>query len=89
MLWLSCDYIVLQYKMITTCSLSLFLSVSSRGDTLGACRTRGGRHAHDVVHGDGTLSMLKMSRIHNSKSVRGRWLLFTSCVSSDKSAMAS
>ena len=31
----------------------------------------------------------KMSRIHNSKSVRGRWLLLTGCVSSDKSAMAS
>ena len=25
----------------------------------------------------------------NSKSVRGRWLLLTGCVSSDKSAMAS
>ena len=37
----------------------------------------------------GTLSMLNMSRIHNSKSVRGRWLLLTGCVSSDKSAMAS
>ena len=24
---------------------------------------------------DGTLSMFNMSRIHNSKSVRGRWLL--------------
>ena len=33
--------------------------------------------APDVAHVDGTLSMLNkvMSRIHNSKSVRGRWLL--------------
>ena len=45
--------------------------------------------APDVAHVDGTLSMLNMSRIHNSRSVRGRWLLFTGCVSSDKSAMAS
>ena len=45
--------------------------------------------AHDVAHVYGTLSMLNMSRIHNSKSVRGRWLLLTGCVSSDKSAMAS
>ena len=43
----------------------------------------------DVVHVDCTLSMLRMSRIHNSKSVRGRWLLLTGCVSSDKSAIAS
>ena len=45
--------------------------------------------APDIAHVDGTLSMLNMSRIHNSKSVRGRWLLLTGCVSSDKSAMAS
>ena len=44
--------------------------------------------APDVAHVDGTLSMLNMSRIHNSKSVRGRWLLLTGCVLSDKSAMA-
>ena len=45
--------------------------------------------APDIAHVDGTLSMLNMSIIHNSKSVRGRWLLLTGCVSSDKSAMAS
>ena len=45
--------------------------------------------APDVAHIDGTLRMLNMSRIHNSKSVRGRWLLLTGCVSSDKSDMAS
>ena len=45
--------------------------------------------APDVAHVDATLSMLNMSRIHNSKWVRGRWLLLTGCVSSDKSAMAS
>ena len=45
--------------------------------------------AQEVAHVDGTLSMLNMSRIHNSKSVRGRWLLLKGCVSSDKSAMAS
>ena len=44
--------------------------------------------AHDGAHVDGTRSMLNMSRIHNSKSVRGRWLLLTGCVSSDKSAAA-
>ena len=44
--------------------------------------------APDVVNVDGTLGMLNMSRIHNSKSVRGRWLLLTGGVSSDKSAMA-
>ena len=41
--------------------------------------------APDVAHVDGTLSMLNMSRIHNSKSVRVRWLFWTDCVSSDKS----
>ena len=45
--------------------------------------------AADVAHVDGTLNMLNMSRIHNSKSVRDRFLLLTGCVSSDKSAMAS
>ena len=45
--------------------------------------------ALEVSHVDDSLSMLNMSRIHNSKSVRGRWLLVTGCVSSDKSAMAS
>ena len=45
--------------------------------------------APDVAHVDGTLSMLNMSRIHNSNSVRGRCLLLTGRVSSDKSAMAS
>ena len=42
-----------------------------------------------ITYVDGTLSMLNMSRIHNSKSVRDRWLRLTGCVSSDKSAMAS
>ena len=45
--------------------------------------------APDVARVDGTLSMLNMSRIHNSKSVRCRWRRLTGCVSSDKSAMAS
>ena len=46
--------------------------------------------ASDDARVDGTLSMLNMSRIHNSKYVRGRWLpALTSCVSSDKSAMPS
>ena len=45
--------------------------------------------APDVARVGGTLSMLNMSMIHNSKSVRGRWLLLTGCVSSDKSAMTS
>ena len=45
--------------------------------------------ATDVARVDGILSMLNMSRIHNSKSVRCRWLRLTGCVSSDKSAMAS
>ena len=31
--------------------------------------------APEVTHVDGALSMLNMSRIHSSKSVRGRWLL--------------
>ena len=42
---------------------------------------------HTSMHG--TLSMLNMSRIHNVKSVRGRWLIFKGCISSDKSAIAS
>ena len=48
-------------------------------------------NAPDVAYVGGTLSMtlINMSRIHNSKSVRGRWLLLTGCVSSDESAMAS
>ena len=45
--------------------------------------------APDVAHIDGTLIMLNMSIIHNSKSVRGRRLLLTGCISKDKSAMAS
>ena len=45
--------------------------------------------APDVAHVNGTLSMFNMSRIDNSKSVRGRWLILTGCVSSDKSAVAS
>ena len=45
--------------------------------------------APDVAHVDGTLSMVNMSKIHNSKSVRGRCLILTGCVSSNKSAMAS
>ena len=31
--------------------------------------------APDVTHVDGTRSMLNKSRIHSSKSVRGRWLV--------------
>ena len=48
-------------------------------------------NAPDVAHVDGILSMtlINMSRIHNSKSVRGRWLHLTGCVSSEKSAMTS
>ena len=42
----------------------------------------------EVAHVDGTLSMLNKSRIHSSKSVRGRWLLLNGFISSDKSAMA-
>ena len=48
--------------------------------------------APEIAHVDGrgsALNMLNMSRIHNSKSVRGRFLILTGCVSSDKSAMAS
>ena len=45
--------------------------------------------APDVAHVDGTLNMSNMTRIHNSMSVRGRWLFLTDCVSSDKCAMAS
>ena len=52
MLWFSCDYIVFQYnyhRWYTTCSLSLFLYVSSRGDTSGACSTRGGGCTSDCT----------------------------------------
>ena len=45
--------------------------------------------APEVAHVDGTLSMLSMSKIHNSKSVRGRSLILKGCISSDKSAVAS
>ena len=45
--------------------------------------------APEVTHVDGTLSKLSKSRIHRSKSVRGRWLILNICISSDKSAMAS
>ncbi len=45
--------------------------------------------ASEVAHVDGTLSMLNMPRIHNSKSVRGRSLILKGCISSDKSAVAS
>ena len=68
---------------------ALFLYVSSIWDTSGAYIQLVMVDAPDIAHVDGTLSMLNMSRIHNSKSVRGRWLLLAGCVSSDKSAMAS
>ena len=48
--------------------------------------------APDIAHVDGrgsTRNMLDMSTIHNSKSVPGRFLIMTGCVSSYKSAMAS
>ena len=45
--------------------------------------------APDVAQVDGTLSMLNVSRIHNSKLVRGRSLILKGCISSDKSAVAS
>ena len=48
--------------------------------------------APEIAHVDGrgsTRNKLNMSRIHNSKSVRGRFLILTGCVSSYKSAMAS
>ena len=47
--------------------------------------------APDIAHVDGggsTRNMLDMSRIHNSKSVRGRFLILMGCVSCYKSAMA-
>ncbi len=43
----------------------------------------------EVTQYDGTMSMLNMSRIHSSKSVRGRWLILNGCISLEKSAMAS
>ena len=33
------------------------------------------------------ISIFNRSRIHSSKSVRDRWLILTSCISSDRSAM--
>ena len=36
--------------------------------------------APEVAHVDCTMSLIKMSRIHNSKSVRGRSLLLMGCV---------
>ena len=48
--------------------------------------------APEIAHVDGrgsTRNMLDLSIIHNSKSVRGRFLILTGCVSSYKSAMAS
>ena len=45
--------------------------------------------APEVAQVDGTLGMLNMSRVHNVKSVRGRWLILKGCISSDKSAIAS
>ena len=48
------------------------------------CLVEGARRVHvqlvnvdapNVARVDGTLSMFNMSRVHNSKSVRGRWLL--------------
>ena len=45
--------------------------------------------APEVEQVVGTLSMLNMSIIHNSKSVRGRSLILKGCISLDNSAMAS
>ena len=92
MLWFSCDYIVLQYSYhrLYTCSVSLFPLCLVKGTHRERVQLVA-VNAPDVAPVDGTLSMtlLNMSRIHNSKSALGRWLLLTGCVSSDKSAMAS
>ena len=66
-------------------SVSLCLVVGTHRENVQLVKV----DAPDVAHVDGSLSMLNMSRTHNSKSVRGRCLLLTGCVSSDKSAMAS
>ena len=89
MLWFSCDLIVFQYKYHICYK---FISVFS------LCLVDGTYREHvqlvevdapEVAQVDGTLSMLNMSRIHNSKSVLGRSLILKGCISSDKSAMAS
>ena len=83
MLWFSCDLIVFQYNYHICYML---------------CLVEGTRREHvQLVEVDapeaaqvvGTLSMLNISRIHNSKSVRGRSLILKGCISSDNSAMAS
>ena len=75
--------------MLITCSLSGIFYL---------CLVEGGNQEHvqlveadapEVAHVDGTQSISNKSRIHSSKSVRGRWLILKSCISSDKSAMAS
>ena len=88
MLWFSCDLIVVQYNYhICYKIISVF----------PLCLVEGTHREHVQLvevnaHVDGTLSMLNMSlmsRIHNSKSFRGRSLILKGCISSDKSAMAS
>ena len=96
MFWFSCDYIVFQYnyhRCYTTWHVH-YLCFS-------LCLVEGTHREHvqlvevdtpEIAHIDGrgsTLNMLNMSRIHNSKSGRGRFLILTGCVLSDKSAMAS
>ena len=75
MLWFSCDYLCFSRCLVEGTHREHVQLVDV--------------DAPEVAHVDGTLSMLNMSRIHYSKSVRDRWLLLADCVSSDKSAMAS
>ena len=73
----SCDYIILQYIIIDDIRRVHYLCFF-------LCLVEGAHRVHvqlvnvdapNVARVDGTLSMFNMSRVHNSKSVRGRWLL--------------
>ena len=89
MLWFSCDLMVFQYnyhRCYKTCKLFLCFPLCLVEWTHREHVQLVEVDAPEVAHVDGTLSM---SRIHNSKSVRGRSLILKGCILSDKSAMAS
>ena len=90
MLWFSCDFILFQYNYhrcynVNYLCFSMCLVEGTHRKDVQLVKV----DAPEVTHVDGTLSMLNMSTLHSSNSVRGRWLILKGCISSDKSAMAS
>ena len=98
--FIACDYVVvlLWFDCISIQLSNYYLRHVIIISVFSLCLVQGTHQEHvqlvevdapEVAQVDGTLSMLNMSRIHNSKSVRGRSLILKGCISSDKSDTAS